>query len=68
MDREPHNAHAFFRRAFAFKSVGNFKQSADDFETAKSLDPANPDLIVNYSAIHETDCIVLCDPGRERRK
>jgi hypothetical protein len=29
------NAHAYFRRAFAYKALGMFEQSAQDFETAK---------------------------------
>lgn len=63
----PRNAHAYFRRAFAQKSIRQYEQSAEDFERAKELDPSNPDLIVNYRQIHETEVIVLCDAGREKR-
>ena len=38
------NAHAYFRRAFAYKALGMFEQSAQDFETAKVplAPPRNP--------------------------
>jgi tetratricopeptide (TPR) repeat protein len=31
----PRNAHAQFRRGFAWKSMGQFEKAADDMETAK---------------------------------
>ncbi|ETW07866.1 hypothetical protein, variant 1 [Aphanomyces invadans] len=61
----PTNAHAHFRRAFAFKSVGRVAEAAADIETAKLLDPTNPHLMVNYKNLHDTECIVLCVPGHE---
>lgn len=44
----------YFRRAFVFKSLGDFEKAAKDFEHAKQLDPGNPDLVVNYRTIHDT--------------
>jgi len=41
-------------------------QASEDFERAKQLDPSNPDLVVNYRRIHDTDVVVLCDPGGEK--
>lgn len=35
------NAHAYFRWAFSFKALKEYNQAAEDFETAKSLDPKN---------------------------
>ena len=67
IERRPLNAHAFFRRAFAYKATGDYEKAADDFETAKLMDPTNPDLVVNYTTVHDAECIVLCDPGREKR-
>ncbi|RLO09886.1 hypothetical protein DYB28_009434 [Aphanomyces astaci] len=61
----PTNAHAHFRRAFAYKGVGLLQESAADIETAKLLDPTNPQLMVNYKALHDTECIILCAPGHE---
>lgn len=61
----PTNAHAYFRRAFARKALGHLDASADDFETAKALDPENPHLVMNYRDLHDTEVIVLCAPGEE---
>lgn len=32
---QPNNAHAYFRRAFAHKSVQKFDEAAEDFESAR---------------------------------
>ena len=45
---QPNNANAYFGRAFAHKALKSYELAADDFEKAKSLDPLNPKLIVNY--------------------
>lgn len=58
--RNPKNAHAHFRRAFSLKSLKRFAEAANDFESAKDLDPLNPKLVVNYKKLKEVDCIVLC--------
>ena len=65
IDRCPRNAHAYFRRGFANKSIGNFERAAEDFERAKALDPTNPSLAINYRNIGDVECIILCDAGRE---
>ena len=64
---DPGNAHAYFRRAFCLKSLRRFDESAYDFEKAKELDPGNPDLVVNYRNIHDTEVVLLCDAGCEKR-
>jgi tetratricopeptide (TPR) repeat protein len=61
----PRNAHAMFRRAFAYKSVKEYDRAAEDFEKAKELDPENPHLAVNYRNLYDVECIVLCDAGQE---
>ncbi len=61
----PHNAHAYFRRGFAYKSLGNLDAAAADFESAKLLDPHNPRLVVKYKKLKHIECIVLCAPGEE---
>ncbi len=65
IDLNPRNAHAYFRRAFAYKSVKEFEMAAEDFERAKELDPENPHLAINYRNLYDVECIVLCDSGRE---
>ena len=35
INKNPKNAHAFFRRALSHKSLKNYTAAADDFETAK---------------------------------
>jgi len=65
IEHNPRNAHAFFRRGFAWKSLGDFDKAADDFETAKMLAPDNPHLVLNYSRIHDTEVVVLCAAGEE---
>ena len=37
--------------------------AAEDFEKARSLQPNNPQLVVNYKKIHEIAYVELCDPG-----
>ena len=64
--KNPRNAHAFFRRAFSLKALKNYSEAAEDFETAKKLDPMNPMLVVNYKKLKGVGCIVLCEPGEER--
>lgn len=65
LERDPSNAHAFFRRAFARKSLKSFLEAADDFERAKALQPGNEFLAVNYLRLKDAECIVLCEPGEE---
>lgn len=43
-----------------------FQKAADDFESAKNLDPMNPKLVVNYKKLKGITCIVLCEPGEEK--
>lgn len=64
--KNPKNAHAFFRRAFSHKSLKNYTAAADDFETAKQLDPLNPKMVVNYKQLKGVGCIMLCKPGEEK--
>ena len=61
----PKNAHAYFRRGFAYKSLGRFDEAAQDLETAKAMQPDNPLLVVNYLQLHRTDVIELCKAGQE---
>ena len=63
--KNPKNAHASFRRAFSLKSLKFFDTAVDDFEQAKSLDPTNPKMVVNYKKLKGIACIILCKPGEE---
>jgi len=63
IELHPKNAHAFFRRAFAYKALKQFKEAADDFERAKDLDPLNEKLVVNYKQMKNVNCIEICKPG-----
>ena len=65
IERKPRNAHAYFRRAFAHKSMGNFDRAAEDFERARALDPNNPALAISYRNIGQIEVIILCDAARE---
>ena len=42
------NAHAYFRRAFAYKALKDFVKAAEDFEQAKNLDPLDERLAVSH--------------------
>ena len=35
INKNPKNAHAYFRRAFSHKALKNYSKAADDFEKAK---------------------------------
>lgn len=65
IERNYKNAHAYFRRAFCHKSLGNYDRAAEDFERARALDPNNPNLAINYRNIGDVECIILVDAGRE---
>ena len=65
IERNPRNAHAYFRRAFVHKSMSNFDRAAEDFERARALDPNNPALAISYRNIGQIEVIILCDAGRE---
>ena len=42
-----------------------YEDAASDFEQARLVDPDNPNLVINYSRLHEIECIVLCAAGEE---
>lgn len=60
------NAHAYFRRAFSLKALKRYAEAVEDFEKARTLDPMNPALVVNYKKLKGITCIVLCEPGDEK--
>lgn len=66
LQQNPHNAHAYFRRGFCFKALGQLREAAADLETAKLLDPTNLQLVVNYKELKDTECVILCAPGNEK--
>ncbi|POM77188.1 Hypothetical protein PHPALM_5464 [Phytophthora palmivora] len=66
ISQQPTNAHAYFRRGFAHKSLGDFNAAAHDLQTARLLDPNNLQLVVNYKELRDVECIVLCAPGEEK--
>lgn len=66
VQQNPHNAHAYFRRGFCFKALGQLREAAADLETAKLLDPTNLQLVVNYKELKDTECVILCAPGYEK--
>jgi hypothetical protein len=43
-----------------------FNEAVEDFEMAKTLDPYNPHMLVNYKQLKDVSCIVLCQPGEEK--
>lgn len=65
IDLQPTNAHAFFRRAFTYKAMKRYHDAAEDFNTARKLQPNNPALLINAKKLHGVSCIVLCRPGDE---
>ena len=66
IEKQPENAYAYFRRAFAFKGLKKYEETADDFETARKLKPDDPKLIINKKQIYEIKYKKLCDPGEEQ--
>jgi len=65
--RNPANAHAYFRRAFSLKALRRYEEAADDFEKARTLDPLNHKMAINYKKLKGVNCIVLCKAGQEKR-
>jgi Flp pilus assembly protein TadD len=65
IQRNPNNAHAYFRRGFAYKAIGELTLAASDIQTARLLDPHNDKLVVNFKEISDIECIIICPPGEE---
>ena len=66
MRKNPKNAHACFRMAFSQKALKMYQEAVENFEKARTLDPMNPALVVNYKKLKGITCIVLCEPGDEK--
>ena len=64
---QPRNSHAYFGRAFAYKALKKYDESAEDFDKAKELDPMNPNIIINPKKIYDIKYIKLCNPGEEQK-
>ena len=64
--KNPKNAHAYFRMAFSQKALKHYQDAVENFEKARTLDPMNPALVVNYKKLKGITCIVLCEPGDEK--
>ena len=47
-------------------SMQRYAEAVEDFEKARTLDPMNPALVVNYKKLQGITCIVLCEPGDEK--
>lgn len=56
---KPKSAHCLFRRAWSHKALGNFAAAGDDFETAKSLEPDDPNFAVDYKRIAKCEFMVI---------
>jgi len=56
----PKNAHAFFRRAFAYKATKEFEKAAEDFEKARKLDPLNEKLVVSHKHLKNVNYLQVC--------
>jgi len=54
---DQNSPHAYFRRAWSYKALGDFVKAGDDFETAKSLAPDDPNFAINYKKI--TQCAYM---------
>jgi tetratricopeptide (TPR) repeat protein len=65
LNSRPRFANARFRRAFSYKSLGQFDESAKDFEDARQLQPQNPRLVINYFQMQNCPFIELVCPGQE---
>jgi Tfp pilus assembly protein PilF len=61
--KQPENAYAYFRRAFAYKALKKYDETAEDFEMARKLKPDDPKLIINKKQIYSIKTKKLCDPG-----
>jgi tetratricopeptide (TPR) repeat protein len=62
----PSSSAGYLRRAFSYKCLKFFDASADDFETAKQLDPMDTRLLMNYNALHDISTVILNAPGEEK--
>ena len=56
---QPNNPHAYFRRAWSLKALGDLDQAASDFEYAKQLNPSDPNFFVSYRKVHKFEFIQI---------
>ena len=56
---EPDNPYAYFRRAWSYKSIGDFVQAGIDFENAKQLRPGDPNFAIDYRRIGKCEFMEL---------
>ncbi|GMF47403.1 unnamed protein product [Phytophthora fragariaefolia] len=64
--RQPTNAHAYFRRGFAHKALGDFNAAGHDLQTARLLDPNNLQLVVNYKELRDVESSDPAVQGRHK--
>jgi len=62
---QPHNARAFFRRAFSLRALGFFEEAALDFEQARTLCPAEEVFQVDYQKISKLGYVEVAPYGNE---
>lgn len=65
IDHDQYNSKAYYTRGFVYKCLNDFQMAANDFETAKEIDPANHKLILNYKKINNIKYIKINDFGFE---
>ena len=51
LEIDDQNPYAFFRRAWSYKYIGDYLHAGNDFETAKILQPGDPNFCVDYRGI-----------------
>ena len=62
----PNDDRAVFRRAWSYKSLGLYESAAEDFHTARMLNPSEKMYALNYQNIGDVETIVLRPSGEER--
>jgi len=53
------NAHAYFRRAWSQKALGNYVEAGSDFETAKKLRSNDPNFQIDYKRISTLEYMMI---------
>lgn len=65
---DPENPYVLFRRAWSQKAVGECVLAGDDFESAKSMRPGDPNFTVDYRSIYHIQFMEMdTDPDLTRQ-
>eukprot|EP01038_Epipyxis_sp_PR26KG_P007639 gene7639-10398_t len=56
---KPDCSYSLFKRGWSYKALGKYKEAGEDFETAKSLQPDDPNFSLDYRSISSYEYMII---------